>query len=1122
MKISVVICTYNRSALLRDSVADLQAQDFPASQYEILVVDNNSSDDTRTVTGALAASSKVAVRYLFEARQGLSFARNTGIRNAAGDVVVFTDDDIAAPANYLNEIDRVFTDPTVAAAGGPIRPIWPGPVPEWLTADWHGFLTINDFAAAAETGFFQGPCEYPWGANIAFRRGIFDRIGTFPTDLGRVGNCLMSNEEVGLCRKIQAAGLKIAFAADAVILHKIPAERLTRQWYYHRTYWQGRSNAVMNAENPAELYRGLRRYLDLLAVYRLGQSFSAFDRRCIKREAIGYVQQLVQQQSGSPAPAPVSGFRHLRWLAGSLETVVASSARCALQQGRAEQQAVMNQIGQLRCEQDVLMGRIGELQAELARQKDLVLEKENEAQAKGDQVAALLNSLSWRVTRPLRFVYDLVGAGSLVVFLKLAVNILRHPRTVIGAINRDTLKLAWGYLKNGDVKGLAGGVSYFVGRTSPSTGYRPQILHGTIDPATPLMLPACPQPLVSIIIPVHNQWAFTHSCLASIIEHSGTIPYEVIVADDLSSDDTCRIGEIVHNVRVVRHQTNLGFLRNCNEAARLAKGAYLLFLNNDTNVQPGWLAPLVEVMERDAAVGMAGSKLVYPDGMLQEAGGIIWQDASGWNFGWRDDPEKSSYNYVKDADYVSGASLMVRRELWEKTGGFDGRYVPAYFEDTDLAFQARSLGYRVVYQPKSVVVHFEGVSHGKDVSTGVKAYQETNKQKFVERWREVLQRDHFANGQHVFQARDRSRYRKTLLVIDHYVPMYDRDAGSYFMYSLLRALVALDYKVVFWPENLYAHQPYTDVLQQMGVEVILGYHDFGAYLSEFGSYFDGAILTRNHISIKFIDMVRKHIPRVIYHDPDLEFLREQRRFEQEGGSPAELKKIKDREFYLFRNCDIIGIHSPVERDIILAELPGADVEVIPLPIQDTMPSAAPFSQRSGLLFVGGTHPPNVDALRYFIQDILPLLLVEIPDLTLTVAGAVSHHELKGLDLSHVTFTGFVDDLRPLFEKALVYVAPLRFGAGIKGKVLEAANFGLPVVTTSVGAEGIGLIDGKSVAIADNAQAFSVAVLALHRNQELWELIRYEGRNYVESNFSQRALQAKVDDVLGKLLRTGKQ
>lgn len=1101
MKISVVICTYNRSALLRDSIADIQAQAFPSSEYEVLVVDNNSSDDTRAVTESLAASSETTIRYLFEGTQGLSFARNTGIRNACGDIVVFTDDDIAAPTNYLHAIATAFDDPAVAAVGGPIRPIWPFEPPEWLTSDWHGFLTISEFKEAAAAGEFKGPHEYPWGANIAFRREIFKDIGTFPTKLGRVGKCLLSNEEVGLCKKIVAAGFRIGFAADAVIFHKIPPERLTRQWYYHRTYWQGRSNAVMNANDDGELFRGLQRYLDLLAVYQLGDSFSRFDKECLRREATGFILQLMEQESRGNISAP--RMKGVRWLLASLDTIVASSAHCAVRPFVSEH--------------EVLRKQIAELQSELARQGALAQEKEEEARVKGEQVEALLNSISWRVTKPLRFIYDVLRGVSSLVFFKLALSILRRPRTVIGAINRDTVRLALGYLKNGDLQGLASGISYFIGRTSPSTQFRPEILHGNIDPTSPLSLPSCVQPLVSIIIPVHNQWSFTHSCLASIIKHSGDVPFEVIIADDLSTDETCLIDQVVRNVRVVRNQTNLGFLRNCNDAAKHAKGDYLLFLNNDTNVQAGWLAPLVALMEQDPSIGIAGSKLVYPDGMLQEAGGIIWQDASGWNFGWRDDPEKPTYNYVKDVDYVSGASLMVRRELWEKTGGFDERYIPAYFEDTDLAFQARSLGYRVVFQPKSVVAHFEGVSHGKDVSAGVKAYQETNKQKFRERWQDVLQRDHFPNGQHVFQARDRSRHKKTLLVIDHYVPMYDRDAGSFFMFSLLRALVALDYKVVFWPENLYAHQPYTDVLQQMGVEVILGHHDFGAYLSEFGNYFDAAILTRNHISIKFIDTVRKHIPKVIYHDPDLEFLREGRRLEKEGGSPADLEKIKQREFYLFRNCDIIGIHSPVERDIILGELPEADVEVIPLPIHDLAPSMTGFSDRSGLLFVGGTHPPNVDALRYFIADILPLLLAKIPNLSLTVAGEVSRHDLKDLDLNHVNFTGYVEDLRPLFDRALVYVAPLRFGAGIKGKILEAINFGLPVVTTSIGAEGIGLANGKSVLIADSASEFSDAVLSLHQNRELWESLRQNGRDYVENNFSQNAFRRKVAAVMTRLL-----
>lgn len=704
-------------------------------------------------------------------------------------------------------------------------------------------------------------------------------------------------------------------------------------------------------------------------------------------------------------------------------------------------------------------------------------------------------------------------------FFKLLIQILLRPLGVLRAVNRDTVRLAFGYIKNGDFKGLLTGIGYFVGRTSPTTQFKPVIVHGTISPDSHLTLPLCGEPVVSIIIPVYNQWEFTHSCLASIIDNSGNVPFEVIIADDVSTDRTVDIEQLVSNVTVVRNAKNLGFLRNCNHAAKAARGKYLLFLNNDTNVQPDWLAPLVALMESDASIGITGSKLVYPDGMLQEAGGIIWNDASGWNFGWRDDPEKPEYNYVKEVDYISGASIMVRRDLWEEAGGFDDAYAPAYFEDADLAFRARSLGYRVVYQPRSVVVHFEGVSHGKDLSSGIKAYQEVNKNRFLERWRDVLARDHFTQRESVFLARDRSKHKKVVLVIDHYVPMYDRDAGSFFMYSLLRALKALDYKVVFWPENLYAHQPYASALQQLGIEVVLGPHNFKSYLKEFGGYFHAAILTRNHISIKFIDAVRRHIPKAIYHDPDLEFLREQRRFEKEGEKPGELARIKEREFYLFRNCDIIGIHSPVERDIILGEMPGADVEVIPLPIQDLAPSEGAFGARRGLLFVGGTHPPNVDALRYFIGEILPLLVKEVPELRLTVVGEVSRHELKDLDLGQVNFTGYVEDLRPLFEQALVYVAPLRFGAGIKGKILEAINYGVPVVTTSIGAEGIGVVHGENILIADSAAAFSEAVVRLHRDKELWGELREKGREYVEMSFSQKAFQARVDQVMQKLLKS---
>ena len=298
-------------------------------------------------------------------------------------------------------------------------------------------------------------------------------------------------------------------------------------------------------------------------------------------------------------------------------------------------------------------------------------------------------------------------------------------------------------------------------------------------------------PLVSIVIPVYNQFDFTHKCLKSILDNTSDVDYEIIIADDVSSDETINISKYVNNIKVVRNEKNLGFLLNCNNAAKCARGKYVLFLNNDTQVQPDWLSSLVDLIESDETIGMVGSKLVYPDGRLQEAGGIIWNDASGWNYGRLDDPMKPEYNYVKEVDYISGASIMIRKSLWLEIGGFDERYVPAYYEDSDLAFEVRKHGYKVVYQPKSVVVHFEGISNGTDVGSGIKQYQVINHEKFVNKWKDVLEKEHFPNAENVFLARDRSKGKKCILIIDHYVPHYDQDAGSRTVFAYIKLFAGL-------------------------------------------------------------------------------------------------------------------------------------------------------------------------------------------------------------------------------------------------------------------------------------------------------------------------------------------
>jgi len=251
-------------------------------------------------------------------------------------------------------------------------------------------------------------------------------------------------------------------------------------------------------------------------------------------------------------------------------------------------------------------------------------------------------------------------------------------------------------------------------------------------------------PSASIVIPVHNEAAFTDACLAQLV---ATLPRhfasEIIVVDDASTDDTAallaRWAAADPRVRVLHNAQNLGFLHSSNRGAAMAGGEVLVFLNNDTLPQPGWLPALLRVFRDQPDAGAVGGKLLYPNGTLQEAGGVIFADGSGCNFGKHDlAVDAPLYNYLREVDYCSGALLATRRALFERLGGFDPHFAPAYYEDTDYCFAVRAAGLRVYYQPESVVVHVEGGTSGTDLEAGAKRYQVVNHAKFVEKWRVVL------------------------------------------------------------------------------------------------------------------------------------------------------------------------------------------------------------------------------------------------------------------------------------------------------------------------------------------------------------------------------------------------
>ncbi|MEP7205456.1 MAG: glycosyltransferase [Casimicrobiaceae bacterium] len=793
-----------------------------------------------------------------------------------------------------------------------------------------------------------------------------------------------------------------------------------------------------------------------------------------------------------------------------LATLYTAGVACGQAESRAELERRLNDIAAERA--------VGEEeQAQAAREQRAIqarlAQMEHVLRLARARIEEFEHSTSWRVTTPLRM---------LARRWRLAQARWRTLHATARHVPRQA-DIARSILRS---HGAAALWTRVVAKLTGKRRFRPPpvLRYVQEEAAGPLVFPPFggAGPRVSIIIPAFGDPLLTFTCLRSILAATPAGRFEVIVIDDASPVPLREALPDLRGITLERNPVNAGFIASCNRGAAIAQGEVLLFLNNDTIVTPGWLQAILHIFETRPQAGVVGVKLIYPDGRLQEAGGIVWRDGSAWNCGRDEDPEQPEHNYVREVDYCSGACIAVPAVVFRAVGGFDVRYAPAYYEDTDLGFAVRASGRKVVYQPRAVVVHFEGRTSGTDLAGGVKQHQVTNQRRFAEKWSTALAA-HRANGVEPGLERDRwARHR--VLVIDACMLTPDQDSGSVRMQAILELLLELHCKVTFVADSLEYREPYVTDLQQRGVEVLFHPYvsDVPSLLAERGGEFDVIMLSRHYIAAKHVGSIRTFAPRalLVFDTVDLHFLRSERLAELEGSAMAKAaaRAKRDEELALIAKSDLTLVVSPIEHALLRDLAPRADVAILSN-IHELIAGGRPFAERDGLVFIGGfQHPPNADAVLWYAREVLPHVRTLLPGVKTTIVGADAPANIRALASDDFVVAGYVPDIAPYFTRSRVSISPLRYGAGVKGKVNLALSYGLPVVATSASVEGMHLTPGEDVLVADTPLALAQAIARAYDDELLWHRLAEGGRAVIRQHFSRDVARVALAAVLARVER----
>ncbi|GAB4814786.1 hypothetical protein N2152v2_001832 [Parachlorella kessleri] len=678
-------------------------------------------------------------------------------------------------------------------------------------------------------------------------------------------------------------------------------------------------------------------------------------------------------------------------------------------------------------------------------------------------------------------------------------------------------------------------------------------------------------PVVSFVVTMHNNGLVTAQCMLELFRTAREVSSaEYVLVNDGSTED---VAMAVQAMRRLQQLFGVRFVYRVNEAAEgygpantqgvgAASGEFIVLVNNDLLVAKGWLSAIMHTFSQRPATGIVGPLFLGDTGLVQEAGGLVFDDAQAANHG-RGKALTHRMYYLRQVDYISAACVAFRKALFQRLGGFDSQYERGYFEDTDLAMSVRAAGLQVLLQPLAVVHHLEGTTFGTDATSALKRQlMEDNRAKFVHKWGSVLQARHCPAAEGHLPANLRFTSPRLLWLTDT-VPDPGSDVGSLRALHILRMLLAEGYHATVLPTTAQRDPAPKARARALGVDVVTPVTKPDKWrLTQRGRCLFDAVWVASGAAFQVgWEELSRQCPGVplVYDMGDLQFLHEAQaailksgRAARQGkgadlGSPwelntasttqvlhwlnsshpgaASLRAARDQQLGVVDNVTMVVAMSEGDAEVLRRYRPGAKVLVLPR-IQEIPVAGRPACEgREGLLVAGSLEEAaNRQAVEVLVRDVLPSVLDLIPEdlepgFKLHVAGGSRVPDglaaLLQQNKEAVTVHGHLteEQLRMLYHRVKVAVVPLLSGSGMAAQVRQAMHFGVPIVATPLAVRGLRVRDTEDALLATDASTFAARVVDAYTDCRFWRRLADGGLRSARQQFGVEATRLALLEVL---------